>query len=79
MYTYTQTWKKRTYTPAVGQNLNWPPHIRACFGSMLLFAVFPPKVRTKYRTNYIYKVGIISTYKKNNFIYIKTDISTCIQ
>ena len=32
-----------------------------------------------YRTNYIYKVGIISTYKKNNFIYIKTDISTCIQ
>lgn len=39
-----QSWKKKAFTPLVGQILNWPPKIRTLFGAMLVFAIFPPKV-----------------------------------
>ena len=55
-----QTWKKRAFTPNVCQMLNWPPGLRTCFGGMLLFAVFPPKVK-----NYYLFYTTVLEYNKN--------------
>jgi hypothetical protein len=79
-----QMWKKRAFTPNVCQMLNWPPGLRTCFGGMLLFAVFPPKVLSlsslTFESLYINAFAhiIISTYIQQHYIYNDNIISTYI-
>lgn len=79
-----QTWKKRAFTPNVCQMLNWPPGLRTCFGGMLLFAVFPPKVHVYICLYIVYLYHISKSYiytyiYATHYIYTENIISTHIQ